>query len=247
MSSNQSDALHIPIEIKTEDLQEIRELLNQLANAQGDIRSITPRRGRGTGDISSRSAFARPEEEGTGIFGGITGEALPTTMRDKTSRTPFQRENEFSKLRDRVDEQEQTIKTNQQLQESLGVVTQGIGFAQLVSGGPSGIFNTVKGFAEKAFIPVAILTTITGIVQQALDFAFSPGGPFDVRFKRVLKTELASTMSREEKAQIAQGIKIVRMTSYAGYRGVASSVNGEGAKTGIPVYDINLELGAKGQ
>ena len=64
---------------------------------------------------------------------------------------------------------------------------------------------------------------------------------------QLVQTEMASTMSREEKAQIAQGIKIVRMTSYAGYRGVASSVNGEGAKTGIPVYDINLELGAKGQ
>jgi hypothetical protein len=249
MSSDSSDALHIPIEIKTEDLEEIRELLNQLDNAQGDIRSITPRRGRGTGDMSSRSAFASPDEIGSGIFGGMTGEALPSKGRDRSSKSPFQRENEFSKLRDRVDQQEQRITAGQQIQQGLGMFNQAADYAStLTRFNPSNAMaQMIGGIAGKAVVPIAILSTIVGIVQQALDFAFSPGGPFDVRFKRVLKTEMASTMSREEKAQIAQGIKIVRMTSYAGYRGVASSVNGEGAKSGIPVYDINLELGAKGQ
>ncbi len=248
MSSDSGEALHIPIEIKTEDLEEIRELLNQLDNAQGDIRSITPRRGRGTGDMSSRSAFASPDEIGSGIFGGMTGEALPSKGRDRTSKSPFQRENEFSKLRDRVDQQEQRITAGQQVQQGLGTLTQGLDYARTISDlSATDTAVNLGRMASRAVLPLAILTTITGIVQQFLDFAFSPGGPFDVRFKRVLKTEIASTMSREEKAQIAQGIKIVRMTSYAGYRGVASSVNGEGAKSGIPVYDINLELGAKGQ
>ena len=248
MSSNTGEALHIPIEIKTDDLEEIRELLNQLDNAQGDIRSIIPRRGRGTGDVTSRSAFTSQDDIGSGIFGGMTGEATPTAIRDKTSRTPFQRENEFSKLKEQVQQQEQRITAGQQVQQGLGTLTQGIDYARTISDlSPTSLTVNLGKMASKAVLPLAILTTITGIVQQALDFAFSPGGPFDVRFKRVLKTELASTMSREEKAQIAQGIKIVRMTSYAGYRGVASSVNGEGAKTGIPVYDINLELGAKGQ
>ena len=248
MSSDSGEALHIPIEIKTEDLEEIRELLNQLDNAQGDIRSITPRRGRGTGDMSSRSAFASPDEIGSGIFGGMTGEALPSKGRDRTSKSPFQRENEFSKLRDRVDQQEQKLSAGQQAQQGLGTLAQASDYARILgSPNPTNIIQKFGNVAGKAVVPLAILTTIAGMVQQALDFAFSPGGPFDVRFKRVLKTEMASTMSREEKAQIAQGIKIVRMTSYAGYRGVASSVNGEGAKSGIPVYDINLELGAKGQ
>ena len=248
MSSDSGDALHIPIEIKTEDLEEIRELLNQLDNAQGDINSITPRRGRGTGDMSSRSAFARPEEDMGGIFGGMSGEALPSKGRDRTSKSPFQRENEFSKLKNQVQEQEKRISAGQQAQQGLSTLAQGADYARIL-GNPDPI-NFIQKFgnvAGRAVVPLAILTTIVGIVQQFLDFAFSPGGPFDVRFKRVLKTEMASTMSREEKAQIAQGIKIVRMTSYAGYRGVASSVNGEGAKSGIPVYDINLELGAKGQ
>ena len=249
MSSNTGEALHIPIEIKTDDLEEIRELLNQLDNAQGDIRSITPRRGRGTGDVTSRSAFASQDDIGSGIFGGMTGEATPTAIRDKTSRTPFQRENEFSKLKEQVQQQEQRITAGQQVQQGLGMFNQAADYAStLTRFSPNNIIaQTIGSVAGKAVVPIAIISTIAGLVQQALDFAFSPGGPFDVRFKRVLKTEMASTMSREEKAQIAQGIKIVRMTSYAGYRGVASSVNGEGAKSGIPVYDINLELGAKGQ
>lgn len=248
MSSNTGEALHIPIEIKTDDLEEIRELLNQLDNAQGDIRSITPRRGRGTGDVTSRSAFASQDDIGSGIFGGMTGEATPTAIRDKTSRTPFQRENEFSKLKEQVQQQEQRITTGQQVQQGLGTLAQASDYARILgSPKPTNLIQKFGNVAGNAVVPLAILTTITGIVQQFLDFAFSPGGPFDVRFKRILKTEMASTMSREEKAQIAQGIKIVRMTSYAGYRGVASSVNGEGAKSGIPVYDINLELGAKGQ
>lgn len=248
MSSNTGEALHIPIEIKTDDLEEIRELLNQLDNAQGDIRSITPRRGRGTGDVTSRSAFASQDDIGSGIFGGMTGEATPTAIRDKTSRTPFQRENEFSKLKEQVQQQEQRITAGQQVQQGLGMFNQAADYAStLTRFRTSDMAQMLGGIAGKTVVPIAIISTIAGLVQKALDFAFSPGGPFDVRFKRVLKTEMASTMSREEKAQIAQGIKIVRMTSYAGYRGVASSVNGEGAKSGIPVYDINLELGAKGQ
>jgi hypothetical protein len=247
MSSDSGDALHIPIEIKTEDLQEIRELLNQLDNAQGDIRSITPGRGR-NGDTSSRSAFARTDDEAGGIFGGMGGEALPMKGRDRTSKSPFQRENEFSKLKNQVQDQEKRIGIGQQAQQGLNMITQGADYARIL-GKPNSdsLLSMFGNVAGKAVVPLAILTTIAGLVSQALSMAFAPGGIWDVRFKRVLKNEIASTMSRTEKAQIAQGLKIIRMTSYAGYRGVASSVSGEGAKSGIPVYDINLELGAKGQ
>jgi hypothetical protein len=247
MSSDSGDALHIPIEIKTEDLQEIRELLNQLDNAQGDIRSITPGRGR-NGDTSSRSAFARTDDEAGGIFGGMGGEALPMKGRDRTSKSPFQRENEFSKLKNQVQDQEKRIGIGQQAQQGLGMLTQGADYARIL--GKPKVDNLVSTFgkiAGSAVVPLAIISTIAGMISQALSMAFAPGGIWDVRFKRVLKNEIASTMSRTEKAQIAQGLKIIRMTSYAGYRGVASSVSGEGAKSGIPVYDINLELGAKGQ
>ena len=108
MSSDSGDALHIPIEIKTDDSVEIQQLINDLAAAESDIRSIKPRRGRGTGDTSSRSAFTSQDEEGSGIFGGMGGEALPSKGRDRTSKSPFQRENEFSKLKDQVQQQEQS-------------------------------------------------------------------------------------------------------------------------------------------
>jgi|TARA_R110000824_G_scaffold9616_1_gene42795 hypothetical protein len=250
MSSDSGDALHIPIEIKTEDLAEIRELLNQLDNAQGDIRSITPGRGR-NGDTSSRSAFARTDDEAGGIFGGMGGEALPMKGRDRTSKSPFQRENEFSKLKNQVQDQEKRIGVGQQAQQGLNMITQGADYARILGPNANQLPQTImEGFgkiAGSAVVPLAILTTIAGMISQGLAMAFAPGGIWDVRFKRVLKNEIASTMSRTEKAQIAQGLKIIRMTSYAGYRGVASSVSGEGAKSGIPVYDINLELGAKGQ
>tara|TARA_R110000772_G_scaffold258329_1_gene375497 strand:- start:3924 stop:4667 length:744 start_codon:yes stop_codon:yes gene_type:complete len=247
MSSDSGDALHIPIEIKTEDLAEIRELLNQLDNAQGDISSITPGRGR-NGDTSSRSAFARSDDEAGGIFGGMGGEALPMKGRDRTSKSPFQRENEFSKLKNQVQDQEKRIGVGQQAQQGLNILTQGADYASTLRRlTTSNVSQIIGNIAGKAVVPLAIISTIAGLVSQGLDMAFAPGGIWDVRFKRVLKNEIGSTMSRTEKAQIAQGLKIIRMTSYAGYRGVASSVSGEGAKSGIPVYDINLELGAKGQ
>jgi hypothetical protein len=40
MSSDNRDALHIPIEIKTSDSEEIQSLINDLAAAESDIRSI---------------------------------------------------------------------------------------------------------------------------------------------------------------------------------------------------------------
>ena len=109
MSSNGEDKLKIPIEIKTEDLDEIRELINEITQAENDLRSLkaTPRKGKGAGDQSSRSAFTSPEEKEGGIFGGQEGDgALPIQGRDKKSRTPMQRESEFAKLKNQVQEVE---------------------------------------------------------------------------------------------------------------------------------------------
>ena len=167
MSSDSGDALHIPIEIKTEDLEEIRELLNQLDNAQGDIRSITPRRGRGTGDMSSRSACTSADEIGSGIFGGMTGEALPSKGRDRTSKSPFQRENEFSKLRDRVDQQEQRITGGQQVQQGLGIFNQAADYAStLTRFKTSDMAQMLGGIAGKTVVPIAIISTIAGLLDS---------------------------------------------------------------------------------
>ncbi len=245
MSSDSSDALHIPIEIKTEDSAEIQELINDLAAAESDIRSIKPRRGRGTGDTSSRSAFTSQDEEGSGIFGGMGGEALPSKGRDRTSKSPFQRENEFSKLKDQVQQQEQRIGIAQQAQQGVGMATQGIGFAQML-GGPNatGIMSRIQGIAGKAFIPLAIITTVIETVNMVLQEALKPGGPLDRRFKRVISEEVAGTISLEEKEEINQGFKVVRISTQPGLRGEAGVSSNLQSRTTI--YDLGISRSMAG-
>jgi hypothetical protein len=245
MSSDSGDALHIPIEIKTEDSAEIQELINSLASAESDIRSIKPRRGRGTGDTSSRSAFTNQDEEGDGIFGGMSGEALPSKGRDRTSKSPFQRENEFSKLKNQVQEQEKRIGMGQQAQQGLGMATQGIGFAQLL-GGPNmiGKLGGVAKAATKAFIPLAILTTIVEVISSVLNDALKPGGPLDRRFKRIIGDEIANTMSLEQKEEINQGFKVVRISTQPGLRGEAGVSSNLQSRTTI--YDLGISRSMAG-
>lgn len=222
MSSDNGDALHIPIEIKTDDAAEIQELINSLAEAESDLRSIGPRKGKGTGDTSSRSAFTNQDEEGGGIFGGGSGEALPSKGRDRTSKSPFQREGEFSKLKNQVEQQEQRIGMAQQAQQGIGMATQGIGFASML-GGPNkvGVLGSLGGMASKAFLPLAIITSVIEIVSGVLKDALAPGGPLDRRFKRVVSEEIAGTMSLTKKEEINQGFKVVRISTQPGLRGEA--------------------------
>ena len=245
MSSDSGDALHIPIEIKTDDAAEIQELINSLAEAESDIRSIGPRRGRGTGDTSSRSAFTNQDEEGGGVFGGGSGEALPSKGRDRTSKSPFQRENEFSKLKNQVQDQEKKIGLGQQAQQGIGMATQGLGFAQMLGGrGASGALGAIAGIATKAFLPLAIITTITEIIGTVLKAALAPGGPWDRRFKRVLSEEIAGTMSLEKNEEINQGFKVVRISTQAGLRGEAGvSSNLQSRNT---IYDLGLNRSMAG-
>lgn len=246
--SVQGDNLKIPIEIKTDDLNEIRKLINDITEAEIDLKSIKPRRGRGKGDDSSRSAFAQDDDDRGGIFGGQQGYALPTQGRDKTSKTPVQKENQFAKLQQDVAQQEQKISGLSAVQGGLGGLQQGIGYASLL-GGPSGGTKTlgaITKLAGAAFLPLTVVTTIIGIANTLIKSALAPGGPFDIRFKRNLSTEISSATEREDKHKIQQSLKYIRITSYGGQRAQAYSGNGEAFKAGIPMHDIGLESRAKG-
>ena len=245
MSSDSGDALHIPIEIKTDDSAEIQELINSLAAAESDLRSIGPRRGRGTGDTSSRSAFTNQDEEGDGIFGGMSGEALPSKGRDRTSKSPFQRENEFSKLKNQVQEQEKRIGMGQQVQQGIGMATQGIGFASMIgSRNPAGMLGRLGGMASKAFLPLAIITTVVETVHMVIKEALKPGGPWDRRFKRVISEEVAGTISLAEKEEINQGFKVVRISTQPGLRGEAGVSSNLQSRTTI--YDLGTSRSMAG-
>jgi len=127
------DKLRIPIEIKTEDVKEIQQLIQDITEAESDLRQVLPKKGRGTSDVTSRSAFARaqPFDERGGIFGGLRREeATPEMMRDKTSSQPFQRQKSWDQLQDRIDTLEQSNNT------TIGVVSQvanTIGLGSLVT------------------------------------------------------------------------------------------------------------------
>jgi hypothetical protein len=243
MSSDSGDALHIPIEIKTDDSAEIQELINSLAEAESDLRSIGPRRGRGTGDTSSRSAFTNQDEEGSGVFGGMGGEALPSKGRDRTSKSPFQRENEFSKLKNQVQDQEKRIGLGQQAQQGIGMATQGVGFAQMLGGG-SGRLSSIANMASKAFLPLAIVTSIVELASNILQEFLKPGGPLDRRFKRVVSEEIAGTISLEKKEEINQGFKVIRISTQPGLRGEAGvSSNLQSRNT---IYDLGISRSMAG-
>ena len=243
MSSDSGDALHIPIEIKTDDSAEIQELINSLAEAESDLRSIGPRRGRGTGDTSSRSAFTNQDEEGSGVFGGMGGEALPSKGRDRTSKSPFQRENEFSKLKNQVQDQEKRIGLGQQAQQGIGMATQGVGFAQMLGGG-SGRLSSIANMASKAFLPLAIVTSIVELASNILQEFLNPGVPLDRRFKRVVSEEIAGTISLEKKEEINQGFKVIRISTQPGLRGEAGvSSNLQSRNT---IYDLGISRSMAG-
>ncbi len=265
MSSEGGDALRIPIEIKTDDLAEIQDLINELSKAESDIDVLKPRKGRGTGDETSRSAFVRqdPFDERGGAMGGQSGEALPTQGRDKKSRSPFQRENEFSKMRDEVD----NIQENQgdmlgQLVNAgfIGNVagfkgrakqfaaTSAVPLANMAKGGltggvmgAAGLGGGVKGFLGKAGILGMFAMVAFELVQTAIAFAYRPGGPLDRRFKRDMDKESVRMIDLGEKADINQGRRIVRVTSATSLRGTDSQVRSslDVYKSGQRVFDMD--------
>lgn len=239
--SAQGDSLKIPIEIKTDDLDEIQKLINEIAQAESDIRELKPRRGK-SDDVSSRSAFTRPSELTGGIFGGTEGEATPLKGRDRSSKAPYQRENQFAKLQEKVENVEKEQST---VKEALGITTQVAGFATLIPDSKN-IFGGIKQIAGKAFLPLAVITTINELIHTALDFLLAPGGLWDRRFRRKIKDEISSATERAEKAQIAQGLRIIRVSTYPGVRGEAYSANALSVRSGQPIYDMNMEARGKG-
>ena len=125
-----------------------------------------------------------------------------------------------------------------------GGVSKGAGLFGTIAGG--GAMNMVKGLATKAFLPLAIITTITGIATGIIKKLQADGGPWDIRFKRNIAKEVASTLGRQEKANIAAGVTKIRMTSFPGFRGAASSANANAYISGNPIYSQDMESRGKG-
>ena len=98
--------------------------------------------------------------------------------------------------------------------------------------------SRIQGIAGKAFIPLAIITTVVETVNMVLQEALKPGGPLDRRFKRVISEEVAGTISLEEKEEINQGFKVVRISTQPGLRGEAGVSSNLQSRTTI--YDLGI-------
>lgn len=250
--TDNSNKIVLPIGYTVEADETVDEILQKTIEADQNItelkakESTLPRRGRGTGDTTSSSAFARAEDRSE--FGGIfsTSRAdLGVQGKDKTSAQAIQRENQFTKLRDQVQDMQQQMTGTEKLQQGVGVATQAVGFGQFLGGaGASGIMGKVAGIASKAFIPLAVLTTVIEVAKSVLDEALKPGGPLDRRFKRIIGDEIASATSLEEKAEVNQGFKVVRISTQPGLRGEAGVVSNLQKRT--VMYDLGVARSMQG-
>mgnify|MGYP001566893053 CR=1 FL=1 len=244
MSKESNDALRIPIEIKTEDIKELQGLIQEINDAKSDIRELKPLRGKSS-STSSRSPFTSNGGLEGGIFSGVRqGETMPSKSRNTTSRQAIQRDSEFSKLREQVNEVEERQNV---LGKGLGVLTQATGFGSLLGAkGGSGIQNFVGGIAGKLFLPIAIATAVMELIQQGINLALGPGGPWDRRFKRDIKNEISSAAEREEKLQIRAGDRVIRLTASSTDRSMGSERNLQQKLAGRPQFSQLLSGRSKG-
>jgi len=124
------------------------------------------------------------------------------------------------------------------------------GVLSTVSGSLNNPVAAVTGVARglMKFIPhIAIALAALGIAKQIRDLLIGPGGPFDIRFRREIQDEVISSVEREEKAKIRQGLVILRITSSPTLRGEQGiGQTGQVGITGIARYDNDFENFQKG-
>ena len=148
--SQKDDALHIPIEIKTDDLNEIKDLINEITQAESDLTRI--KGGSQSQSFAGQSRAASGMKTTTEGRGGIfestlmEGATMPLNLRDRSGKQAHTRENAFSALQDQVEGMEQ-----QQGEQIATMFDQAFGLA----GGyaPFMAFNKFSGPFQQKVMP----------------------------------------------------------------------------------------------
>jgi len=256
MSVRGEDELRIPIEIKTEDIKELRDIIQGLKEAQQDARSATPTT-KARAEVGAQKGAVRtaPFEERGGIFGGVAG-GKGGTFRDKSSAAPIQRENEFKKLRNQVDALSETQGEGIQSMDLImgGAIARNFsagraaaaGGTVLKGGTVAASAGALGGIVTRMIPIIGPLLIAAGFIKTIIDQLIKPGGPFDRRYRRVIRDEISSATERQEKAVIRQGLKILRITPYATFRGESTSIQGQKVKEGNPIYGQDFDMMQKG-
>jgi len=255
MSARGEDELRIPIEIKTEDIKEIRDIIQGLKEAQQDARSALPTSRKGAAAGEQRGAVrTQPFEERGGIFGGEAGKE--GEIRDKTSAQAVQRENAFDKLKEQVNDIQDTqveglsafdaILGGAFLGSTVGKGTvKGIGTASgAVRGGAMGMLG---GLAIK-LIPILIPAMLAfGLIQTISQELIRPGGAFDRRLRINIEAQFFKLSNRKEIAELREGVRELRVTAVSGQRGPSPVSNVKDFfRKGTPFIHPNQEALEKG-
>lgn len=256
-----------PIEVVSTEIQELKDLVQEITEARSAVREIEASKPRRSKIPETGSAPIRTEafESRGGIFGGETGKE--EKFRDRSSRAAVQKENQFAKMRDQVQEmqEQQTSLMNSVMNlgfaggiglsvggspaqkieagakaTSSGIKTGGASLVGLGAGGLSGI----KGLIAKGGIYGMIALAAIEIGQQILQIFLEPGGLWDRRFKRDISKEEVKMFDLREKEEISQGRRIIRVTTSSGLRGVSDQVrsNLDYYKQGKRVFDLDGTL-----
>ena len=102
---------------------------------------------------------------------------------------------------------------------------------------------------------IPVIGTIIGAVigaimvsKQLTDWLQSPGGMWDIRYRREIYKEMDPFLSRREKQEINIGLRSVRVTTAPAVRGTGTQVfsTHEAVRKGIPIYNGEFEAFSKG-
>lgn len=229
MSSTGDDAIEIPIEIKLEDIKQLREVKKDVEQVEKKVKKIK--------DTTSQQAVPTLEtEERGGIFGGGKDVKLKKP-KDKTSAQPITRENEFNKQRDIVKDLQKKVGQQQSaFNEMFGLIP--------FTGGGAGLARFAFKFVP--FIGTALIAK--GFVDQVIQELIRDGGFFDRRLLIKIERQFLKLTGRKEAAEFSRGKKTLRVTSSPALRGPTTAIfnTQSQVKRGLPLLAENQESLAKG-
>ena len=259
-------AVRVPIEIKTEDMQELQALIQELLEAQSAEREIKGSKKARVPETGEAPLRTQAFETRGGIFGGETGKE--EKFRDKDSKAAFQRQKWAEGIEKQVEGMEESQGNMMNSLMNLGFIggvgatsmsgttsqkaavavnatkttakTGGLGLIGLAGGGLGGI----KGLMAKGGIYGMIAVAVLEVGQQILQMMLAPGGLWDRRFKRDVSNEQVKFSDLRVKEEISQGRRIVRVTTSSGLRGVTDQVrsNLDWYANGKRIFDLDGTL-----
>lgn len=232
------NAIIIPITISTEESQDIKKLIEELKK----VEHIPDQKQQQRKSKRFKSATGAPiqreyEETGPLFSGEQQGYAFPDQTRDRTSKQAVKTNQQFKKLQKDVIELRSKV-----LDKGAGKISE----AAALFANPSGF---LMGFLTKFAPVIGPLLVAKGAFDAFINELTRDGGILDRRFKRNISKEVSPMFEREYKAEIAAGLREVRITSYPGerQRGKAGVMSTQMyMKVGKPIYDTNLDNISKG-